>query len=262
MAKDIEDIVQHLVAADIAPKQIRMILRDQHRIPDDRIPERRQISNYRDYFRRHKESDFLLGTNQELQEWCEGRKNVPDGADLHTPFVLDYCVREDDGDGPCTVVILTTHKLLKNRNLDVWHCDATYKLAFRKWPVFVVGGQSPDRHFHLIAIGLICGETHHHFRFFLDAVVRNFDNHPGFIVSDACDAEGLAIEQVLPNTKLIMCWFHMGSKACFNVGRASEAYKALANNDKVPPVQDHCIFIAYILPDPRNTSSAWATLLY
>ena len=59
-----------------------------------------------------------------------------------------------------------------NRNLDVWHIDNTYKLAFREWPLCVVDGQSSERKFGIIALAVLCGETQKHFEFVLETLVQ------------------------------------------------------------------------------------------
>ena len=99
----------------------------------------------------------------------------------------------------------------------------------------MIVGQGADHSGRIIAVCIVCGETSDHFQFCLEAVVDGLerDAHPEYIVSDADDSIGLAIEAVLPDVNHVMCWFHMGTKAAWCTSRSSKALKALNADEKV-----------------------------
>lgn len=167
-----------------------------------------------------------------LRTWCEAHSTVPPLDDVKSSFVLDFCTT-NAADEPMTCVVISTHKMLQNRMHRDWHVDATYKLAFKKWPLILIVLQSPDHRGRIIACCVVSGETNEHFQFCLEAVLRGWAGQPERIVSDADDAIGLAIEATLPNVVHVMCWFHMGSKAAWPSSRASDVFRALRPAEKV-----------------------------
>jgi len=50
---------------------------------------------------------------------------------------------------------------------------------------------------------------------------------PRFVVMDADDSIGAAVEQVFPDAKIIVCWWHMANKACWAKARSTASFKAL-----------------------------------
>ena len=58
------------VGAGLSPKKIRLALRESHNIPEERLPEPKQIANWKMYFHKCKQHDFLMGTNLELRDWA------------------------------------------------------------------------------------------------------------------------------------------------------------------------------------------------
>jgi hypothetical protein len=175
---------------------------------------------------------------------CAAHSEVPSADKPFGSFVLDQCVRNEDANNRLTCVVMTTHKMLSNRAFRILHIDATYKLAYKEWPVVLIISQSPDHRGRLIAVCVVCAERSCHFQFCLDAVLRGLprEEHPKVIVSDADDAIGLAIEATLPDTTHVMCWFHMGSKAAWAISRCSKAMEALHCDEQVLLAAYSCFF--------------------
>ena len=88
--KDICELMKPYVGAGLSPKKIRLALRESHNIPEERLPEPKQIANWKMYFHKCKQHDFLMGTNLELRDWAVQHEQVPpdDGEHEHVPFVL------------------------------------------------------------------------------------------------------------------------------------------------------------------------------
>ncbi|KAE9073902.1 hypothetical protein PF010_g24891 [Phytophthora fragariae] len=105
----------------------------------------------------------------DLRKWIHGRA-FTGREDLAQPFTYAWDLDADGkpvvGNGSEErpfVVGLTTKtlmlRLMRPPESFVLHVDATYKLIYRWYPVFVVGISDRSRGFHLVSMFIISGET-------------------------------------------------------------------------------------------------------
>lgn len=197
------------------PKQIIEVLH-----PGFPYLQLKQISNIISLIKKIKygKTSISLG---ELNEWCQTNSNIPDNAD--EPFVTEYNIsqtidifpenskHEDDSSFRFFV---SSKRLLWNMSYsEKLHIDATYKLNWNGFPVFVVGTTDMNRSFHCIGIALCENEKTADFKFIFTALINiarriNIDFKIEFLICDAATAIRKAFSEVFQNKTMIMCWAH------------------------------------------------------
>lgn len=114
----------------------------------------------------------------------------------------------------------TTKELLKQieetcaNSKATFHLDCTYKIVRYNYPLIVFGFCDIQHQFFPLAFMYTSHEETSDFEWFF----RSFKNlctkleiefDPFYIVTDACKAMAAAIDKELPDTTLIMCYFHV-----------------------------------------------------
>ncbi|KAJ8940356.1 hypothetical protein NQ314_010738 [Rhamnusium bicolor] len=76
----------------------------------------------------------------ELESWLSSHSTIPEG--MHEVYVIEYEIieKDEENDSPKFRFALSTKFLLQlARDVKNIHADATYKLVWQRFPVFVVG---------------------------------------------------------------------------------------------------------------------------
>ncbi len=139
----------------VKPKMIVYELRRQN-IDEPAI---RQLNNYLSTYKRKKHGKSEI-SYYDLEIWCSKLTNIPN--DIHEVFVIGYVVKVDEEYPTNSVfrVAMSTRFLLelalKTRHLAA---DASYKLNFQGFPVFLVGVNDMRRVFHSTSLSICSGET-------------------------------------------------------------------------------------------------------
>ena len=94
--------------------------------------------------------------------------------------------------------------------------DATYKLNWHGYPVFVIGVTDAGRHFHPISISICSNETAADFEFVFSSIkqivekLHNVRYNPTILVADGADAITNGFKSVFgPGIIRVMCWAHV-----------------------------------------------------
>lgn len=147
-----------------------------------------------------------------LEKWLQDESaSYPDGET--EPFVLSYEIFSESE----FRFVVTTKQLWKLAiNCPIIHADATYKLIWQGFPVFVVGKTDLHRAFHPFGIGVCTTETAKDFEFIFAAikegVLKVFDEkfEPKYLISDAAKAIHNGAKKVYgDDIFIIMCAFYM-----------------------------------------------------
>jgi hypothetical protein len=156
----------------------------------------------------------------DLDVWCFKRTKISD--DLHEVFVIGYEIIIDEIDSSKSIfrVSVSTRFLLelglKTRHLAA---DATYKLIFQGFPVFLIGVNDMCRVFNASSLSICSGETGDDYAFVFRSVKiitdRLFFNcistyFPTALIADGATAITNGFVSVfLVCLVRIMCWAHV-----------------------------------------------------
>ena len=156
----------------------------------------------------------------ELAEWCETNAFIPE--DVDALFIVDYEIvdTEDcENFNSKFKFFISTKRLLSQMNLsNKLHVDATYKLNWNGFPLFVIGTTDLAKSFHCLGIALCENEKETDFEFVFDTLLKEskdlglaikFD----FLISDAAPAIRGAFQKVFGEKMMVMCWAHMFSNS-------------------------------------------------
>ena len=94
-------------------------------------------------------------TDVEIKKWAEIKKIIPIEED--TPFVINYKVNCDslNENDQKLKILISSKRLLNNLNVyQMVQIDATYKLIWQGYPVFVIGITDKNQVFHLFGLGV------------------------------------------------------------------------------------------------------------
>lgn len=147
-----------------------------------------------------------------LEKWLQDESSsYPDGET--EPFVLSYEIFSESE----FRFVVTTKQLLKLAiGSQMIHADATYKLIWQGFPVFVVGKTDLHRAFHPFGIGVCTTETAKDFEFIFTAIKEGVSKifsetfQPKYLISDAAKAIHNGGKKVFGDDLfIIMCAFHM-----------------------------------------------------
>ncbi|XP_048481537.1 uncharacterized protein LOC125489545 [Plutella xylostella] len=112
----------------------------------------------------------------------------------------------------------------KAGEVKVIHADATYKLIWQGFPVFVVGSTDKNKRFHPFALGVATNEEKEDFKLLFDAIKINIFNlysqnfKPEVLVCDAAKAIQNAFTEVFGKDVTVrMCWAHAKKKIQLHV---------------------------------------------
>lgn len=164
------------------------------------------------HVQRYGEEKIHLGT---LEKWLKDNKVVPENDT--EPFIVNYKIDDKNPTDIKFRFFVSTKKLLSHAiNARKMHADATYKLIWQGFPVFLVGMTDMRRKFHPFGIGVATNETIDDFEFMFksikDIVFELFGTapNPNALISDAATSIRNGFEKVFGQNKtIIMCWAHM-----------------------------------------------------
>jgi hypothetical protein len=177
-----------------------------------------QLRNFKSRYTSEKlgKSNILLN---ELAQWCTDHKQVPE--DLDTPFVAcsRFEVARKSKEIEKLNVVITTKRLLSIalKRKDILICDATYKLIWQGFPVFVVGTVDFAKKFHPIAVMVTKTEQQTDLEFLFETLknsireIYNEEYEPEFLLADAAHACTNGFKRVFKDSscKRIICWAHV-----------------------------------------------------
>lgn len=147
-----------------------------------------------------------------LHSWCVNHSVIPDSDD--TMFVVDYKLKLQDLDPKRQKIdiFLSTKRLLsQSKRSNMVQIDATYKLVWEGYPIFVLGSTDQNRVFHPFGISVSGGESELEFSFVFDAIKKIDPTwNPDYLLSDCSDAILLGFKNSLglPERRLL-CFFHV-----------------------------------------------------
>jgi hypothetical protein len=175
-----EKVEQYLkVFPSIPPKVIVENLESDSSVPNSEIPELKDLYNFLAQFKKkiYGKANMNLA---ELAKWCDQHSTIPSEEMLDEPFVLAYnCFYadeeyEDHEPGDIFRFVITTRRLLLllGAGLKFIQTDATYKLIWNGFPVFMIGTSDALRAFFPIVIGVCSNERHFDFKFLFESLQK------------------------------------------------------------------------------------------
>ncbi|OAF69042.1 hypothetical protein A3Q56_03209 [Intoshia linei] len=201
------------------PKQLITAFKQNH---DLKAPPISQVRNYLVKIKSEKLHSYYISL-AELIGKCELLK-YSEIADQDTPYVLDYKVNIPE---KSFILVMTTKRLINLPSYcSNFHADATYKLVWNDFSVFIVGFTDYNRIFHPISICISSEETEECFKFFFTLLNERCPNlDPKYIISDVSSAIRNAAHEVWPNSLWVMSWYHV-------VINIDKKLKSVLNNEK------------------------------
>lgn len=183
------------------------------RFREEGIPEppKSKLINHLKTVREEKYGSPTMSAN-EIREWCENQKNVPD--DLDTAFVLSYHVYAESNvveEQDLKIVISTKRLLSIAKKSSLLQTDGTYKLVWQGYPVLLAGTSDQNNKFHPYALAVVKSESIEDYSFIFRAIQEYVSNwQPTVLLADGSDAITSAFSLVfeVPFIRL-MCYFHV-----------------------------------------------------
>lgn len=179
----------------------------------------------------------------ELEQRCEEFSSVP--TEENEAFIANYLIKYNnddeqylysieylanhDIDFPNFRYFITSKALLLNATKNtVIHCDTTYKLNWQGFPVTVIGTSDKQKQFHVLGIMVSQFEKTNDFVFCFETLKNTLDilDIPykfNVLVSDASNAIRNAFDNSFPNSKKLMCWFHV----MYNINKKIRSFDKL-----------------------------------
>jgi hypothetical protein len=142
---------------------------------------------------------------------------VPD--DPHQPFVISYNVFHNESTPHFRFVLSTKYFLELACGIEILHADATCKLIWQGFPVFILGTTDKNRKFHPLCLAVATSEQKDDFKMLFDALKNNVYSlfssilQPTVLVCDAAKSIQNAFTEVFGNSATVrMCWAHAKMK--------------------------------------------------
>lgn len=161
----VADRIVSLATNKMKPKFILTQLRCEN---VENMPSLKQIQNliYRKKCKRFETDKISLG---DLGTWLKAHSVVPE--DENKSFILKYETSTPLDDEPYFRFAVSTKYWLKyaHKSANV-HADATYKITWQGYPMFVIGCTDMQRQFHPLILGLASNETHDDYAFMFRAL--------------------------------------------------------------------------------------------
>ena len=150
----------------------------------------------------HKYSDIV--NYNELEKYCESKSIVPE--DQEESYVVFYTINEYS---ERFTVIWSSQKLLNRINKRLTQDDATYKLNWNDFPVFVSGVSSPGGVFHQTHMALSSHEDTEAWSVMFNFVKSIILVAPKFVMADGAWEITNAVRSVFEDQSIrLMCWSH------------------------------------------------------
>lgn len=200
--------INKLLDLHLKPKSILHTLKN---IPGLKLPTIKQLNNYLSDYRKFKYGSKAISL-EELEKWLQNHIDVPE--DIHQVFVMSYCINESDP--PKFRFALSTKYLLKLASCaTVLHADATYKLLWQGFPIFILGTTDKNNKLYPFCLAVSNSVTTEDFEMLFSGLktsVASLYEHtlqPDVLVCDATKAIQNSFTNVFGNEpKVRMCWAH------------------------------------------------------
>ncbi|CAF1063645.1 unnamed protein product [Didymodactylos carnosus] len=149
----------------------------------------------------------------DLRNWCNEHS---EGKQIHSTFVPFYTVDDINN----TFVFFTTKQLFQQIRLTTYlQVDATYKITWNELPMLVFGSTDANRHFKPFGIALVShdenAKCYNQLFTSINALAVQEFNHPcsiDHLMADGALGITCAQQTVFPQSRRMMCWFHMIQK--------------------------------------------------
>lgn len=150
-----------------------------------------------------------------MEKWALKRKYTPETNTLDSTIVRFKDASSSQGIH--FYLFATTKRLLGMcQNTSHLCIDATYKVNYQGFPVFLVGTTDRIRAFHPFGFALCSNETSEAFRFILESLVEfnitifDYNYAPKYIMADGAESITKALNDVFSHEfNRGMCWFHV-----------------------------------------------------
>jgi hypothetical protein len=212
LSPKVKEEINKLFDLHLRPKAIMSALA---KVEGIKLPKMSQLRNYLYDQRRSKYGKPTISLG-ELEAWLSSHSTVPEDDD--EVYVLRYEIEENDS--PKFRFALSTKFLLQLAcGVKIIHADATYKLVWQGFPVFVIGSTDKDKKFHPFCLGVATSEEKDDFKMLFDALKTNISSvfscslQPDVLVCDASKAIQNAFVEIFgAEVTVRMCWAHAKRK--------------------------------------------------
>lgn len=151
----------------------------------------------------------------QLEKWALDRKYSIDASSLDSTIALFKDA--SNADGVEFYLFASTKRLIamcqKANHLCI---DATHKVVYQGFPVFLIGTTDRMRAFHPFGFAMCSRENHEAFAFVLQSIVElnmtifNYKYEPEYIMADGAESITKALRLTFNHEyKRGMCWFHV-----------------------------------------------------
>lgn len=238
----IKSVILSMGKTGTKPAAILKYLKDQY--PENRVPKITSIRNLLNRGSSNQKTENIVSIG-EIIAWAETLQTVPE--DVASPFILNYESSEQGASPKYFRFIMSSKQLLQNATKsNIIQTDATYKLIWNGFPVFVLGTTDKNKKFHLIAIGVSTNEKQEDFEFMISSLKASVEVNlkktykPSVLVSDAAPAIRNAFDVIFPDEKNIkvMCYYHVVA----NLQKQTRLDKSAKNWETMKSDIDHLHF--------------------
>ncbi|KAK1940906.1 hypothetical protein P3T76_007612 [Phytophthora citrophthora] len=224
-----KDFCRELTNHHLRPMRIRNAMARKFETALEELPALSTVQNFVNHYSR----TYLVNNDRvdDLRDWIHARAFTGEEP-MTQAFTFGWDL---DSDGKPTVgngsderpfvIGLTTKALIQRLTVPpesfILHVDATYKMNFREYPVFVVGMSDRSRGFHLVALFIVSQETQDVIQRALMALRRlhfwitSRELVVRYTMADADQAQLNALTAVFGGAgplQTLMCFFHVMEK--------------------------------------------------
>ncbi|XP_077282967.1 uncharacterized protein LOC143908979 [Arctopsyche grandis] len=246
LSLQIKSDIEDLYKKKFKPKAIMYNLTEKYANP----PNISQVKNYLARLKQtiHSPSTLNLG---DLEKWLNINGTIP--SDDHKSFIINYMTDESE-DGAFRF-IASSKALLKLALQDnfIIHADATNKLIWQGFPVFVIGTSDRNKKFHVLTVAVCSNEQNADFEFVFQSLketvkkIYNFELRAKVLVADASHSIKTGFENTFGTEAVIrMCWTHMRravNKEAQVLVKKTHVDKILADIDAIQISENQNTFI-------------------
>lgn len=168
-------------------------------------PTTTQLNNYLARVRRG-EGPAILSLGQLEAHICSSNFNVDC---IDSPFIVNYFV---DHHSKKFGIFWSSKRLLslmdESQSINI---DATYKLTYLGFPVFITGTTDQMKRFHPFGIALLTNEDTESFAFVFQSLLKaNVNYKPTILIADCAAAITRAFQLTFPHEFVrLHCWYHV-----------------------------------------------------
>jgi hypothetical protein len=195
------------------PKEVIAEIRKTVAAADEPVNLRERVANFIANWKRSKFGDSNP-TIADLSTFAQNNAQIPLGNECEA-YVIGFDAPDEFGDDgvPKFRLVFSSQRLLNHVSADNFRqiaADATYKLLWHGYPVFVIGTSDANRTFHPVCIAVCSHETEEDFEFVFRTLKTRLPSlNPEFCLSDAAGAIFNAAKSVWPHITRVMCNSHV-----------------------------------------------------